>query len=144
MVIHTAIFGPLDIDAQDVFDMKDGLLGFNDICRYALITRQEDDVTLRWFQAVDTTHPCFVVFDPLELIDGYQPEIERADLQALGCSNPDELSYLVIAVVPEDVSKTTVNLKSPIVLNRRNQTARQVVLANPDYPIRFPLSGDAE
>lgn len=140
MLINTAVFGPLEVSTQDIFQLKDGLLGFDGIRSYALISRQEDDVTLYWFQAVDANVPCFVVFDPFEIVEGYQPELMKADLQALACENADELSFFVIAVVPDDVSKTTVNLKSPIVLNRRDNTGRQVILANKDYPIRFALS----
>lgn len=139
MLINTAVFGPVEVTAEHVFRMPDGLFGFDGIHRYALITAQEDDVTLMWYQAVDTAAPCFVVFDPFQVVDGYRPELEPSDLRALGCRDAGELSYLVIAVVPEDVAKTTVNLKSPIVINNRDRVARQVILSNQDYPIKFPL-----
>lgn len=139
MLINTDVFGPVEVDFRDIYDLPDGLLGFDQIHKYALISRQDDDITLQWFQAVETDVPCFVVFDPFEVVDGYRPELEKGDLAALHCSDPAELSYLVIAVVPEDVSRATVNLKSPIALNRRENLARQVILANKDYPIRFSL-----
>lgn len=139
MLINTAVFGPLEVDAEYVFHMPDGLLGFDGIHRYALITKQDDDVTLMWFQAVDSNVPCFVVFNPDEIVNGYRPEVEASDLRALGCDHPGDLSYLVIAVVPEDITKTTVNLKSPIAINHREKIARQVILSNKDYPIKFPL-----
>lgn len=139
MLVNTAVFGAIEVADEQIFSMPDGLYGFDQVGKFALVTKQDDDVTLMWFQSVESTVPCFVVFNPYEVIDGYQPMIEAADLRALNCAKNDKLEYLVVAVVPEDITKITVNLKSPIVLNRRAKLARQVILANKDYPIKFSL-----
>lgn len=143
MRIHSAVFGEIDIDDSSVYDIPNGLFGFEGVSRYALVTRQDEDVTLMWLQSVEAQMPCFVVFDPFEVIDGYEPILETSDLKALKASSQAELRFLVIAVVPDDVSQTTVNLKSPVVLNAAQHTARQVILKNPDYPIRFFLAEPA-
>ncbi|MCL2055947.1 MAG: flagellar assembly protein FliW [Oscillospiraceae bacterium] len=139
MQIDCAVFGTVDVPDELVFGMPGGLYGFEDTDQFALITKEDDGVTLRWYQSTKSRMPCFVVFDPYELIIGFEPDIEKADLAALESSNAGELDFLVLAVVPEDVSKTTVNLKSPVALNRKKQIARQVILQN-DYPIKFPLA----
>lgn len=143
MLVNSAVFGPMDVDEEHIFTMPQGLYGFEEIENYALITKQEDDVTLMWYQAISQTIPCFVVFDPFEIIDGYEPEMEPEDLKAFG-GKTDGLVFLVIAAVPQDVSKTTVNLKSPIVIDPQKNIARQVILANKDYPIRFSLDTGLE
>jgi len=143
MLVNSAVFGQLDVDNEHIFNMPRGLYGFEEIDSYALITKREDDVTLMWYQAIDQTIPCFVVFNPFEIIEGYEPEMEPEDLKAFG-GKTDGLVFLVIAAVPQDVSKTTVNLKSPIVIDLKNRVARQVILANKDYPIRFFLNGDVK
>jgi flagellar assembly factor FliW len=79
------------------------------------------------------------VFDPFEIIEGYDPIVENSDLRFLGCKDASDLRFFVIAVVPDDITKITVNLKSPIVVNKQDRRARQVILANSDYPIRFPI-----
>lgn len=140
MLVNTAVFGPIEVADEQIFSMPDGVYGFDQVGKFALITKQDENVTLMWFQSVEGAVPCFVVFNPFEIIDGYHPVIETSDLRALGCAKNDKLDYFVIAVVPEDVTKITVNLKSPIVLNRRTKTARQVILANKDYPIKFSLA----
>jgi flagellar assembly factor FliW len=138
MLVNTAVFGETDIPDEQIFTMPQGLYGFDDCKKFALVVKEEDGVTLKWFQSVEDLVPCFVVFDPYEIIDGYRPVMEAADIRALLPKKDDRLEYLVIAVVPEDISKITVNLKSPLVLNRRTGIARQVILAN-DYPIKFSL-----
>lgn len=144
MLVNSAVFGPVEVDGENVYSMPDGLFGFGSVGDFALISKQDDDVNLMWFQAVEQQVPCFVVFDPFEIIEGYDPMVEPPDLRALGCKSEDDLSFLVIAVVPEDITKITVNLKSPIALNHKNNTARQVILSNKDYPIKFSLVGEQQ
>ena len=136
MLINTAVLGEIDVSPENIFNLPDGIYGFERESDYALITKQDEDITLMWFQAVGADAPCFVVFNPFDIIEGYDPKLEDADLRRLGAASAGDLFFLVIAVVPEDISKITVNLKSPIVINRREKKARQVILTNPDYPIR--------
>ena len=139
MLVETTVLGQVEVDDDDIFDMPEGLYGFGGAGRFALIKKRESETTLMWYQSLDRRVPCFVVFNPFEIIDGYQPELERGDLNALGCKSASELSFLVIAVVPEDITKIIVNLKSPIAVNAKKRLARQVILVNKDYPIQFPL-----
>ena len=54
----------------------------------------------------------------------------------------EQLLVLAIARVPEDYKDTTVNLKSPIVINIAENIGTQVILPT-DYPFRFPVfAGD--
>jgi flagellar assembly factor FliW len=139
MIVDSAVFGPVEVPDEDIFTMPEGLYGFNECREFAIVKMEDGDVTLKWFQSVEAHVPCFVVFNPFEIVEGYRPVMESGDLRALSPRKDDALEYLVIAVVPEDITKITVNLKSPIVLNRRTRTARQVILANQEYPIKFPL-----
>jgi flagellar assembly factor FliW len=138
MLIDSAVFGEIEVEANQIYKMPNGLYGFEDINEYALLTRQDDDVALMWYQATQSRLPCFVVFDPMELVTGFAPEVEPSDLRSLAVGKCEELRFLVLAVVPEDITKTTVNLKSPLAINEKEGIARQVILRN-DYPIRFPL-----
>ena len=142
MLINTAVMGQIDVDTEQIFHMPDGLYGFERESKYALITKQDEGVTLMWFQAVGENSPCFVVFNPFDIIDGYDPVLEASDLRFLGADDIDDLLFFVIAVVPEDISQITVNLKSPIAVNKNDRRARQVILANREYPIKFPLFGE--
>jgi flagellar assembly factor FliW len=138
MLICSAVFGEIEVGDDNLYQVPGGLFGFDDVRDYALVTRQDEDITLRWFMAASAQVPCFVVFNPYDIINGYEPEMEPSDLKALGAKNPGELDFLVIAVVPEDITKITLNLKSPIALNPKERRARQVLLRN-DYPFKFPL-----
>ena len=144
MLINSAVLGEVEISDEDIFNVPDGFYGFDGNGKYALITKVDEDVTLRWFQPVEAQVPCFVVFDPGDILLDYRPILEPSDLRALEASNIGELEFLTIAVVPENIRDITVNLKSPIAINRRKGIARQVILRNTDYPIRFPLVEDED
>ena len=54
------------------------------------------------------------------------------------CLCYDAPQYLVLAVVPEEYKDTTVNLKSPIMINTEKMLAVQTIAAE-NYPIKFPI-----
>jgi flagellar assembly factor FliW len=133
----------MDIHEDNILHMPFGPFGFDECKTFALLEQEDDGVVFRWLQSADNESPCFVVFDPNEIVADYCPEVENSDLRALGCRSVSSLQFYVIAVVPEDFRKTTVNLKSPIAVNPDTNVAMQVILANADYPIRFPLVDEA-
>jgi flagellar assembly factor FliW len=143
MVVNTAIFGTVNVDEENILHMPFGPFGFDEYKTFALLEQEDDGAVFRWLQSTEEENPCFVVFDPNELVADYRPEVENSDLRALGCRRISELKFYVIAVVPDDFRKTTVNLKSPIAVNPDTNVAMQVILANVDYPIRFPLLDEA-
>ena len=143
MLVNTAIFGEIDVEEENILHMPYGPFGFDDRKTFALLEQEDDGAVFRWLQSIDDESPCFVVFDPNEIVSDYSPEVETSDLRALGCKRISELKFYVIAVVPEDFTKTTVNLKSPIAVNPDTNVAMQIILSNVDYPIRFPLVDEA-
>jgi len=52
--------------------------------------------------------------------------------------NINEPVFRIIAVIREDLRKSTVNLKSPIVIDTQSRRAAQIILED-DYSIREPL-----
>ena len=139
MLVQNSVLGQVEVDSADILHLPDGLYGFESKGDFAIIKALEEDVTLTWLQPIDSKSPCFVVFDPFEIISNYAPALEQSDMKYLGASSVSDLNFWVIAVVPEDMAETTVNLKSPIIVNKKTRRARQVILQNQDYPIKFPL-----
>ena len=91
-----------------------------------------------WLQSVNSSSLCFIVFDP-ELIDeGFTVVLNESERKLLDIQDDSEIRCLVIAKVPENYKETTVNMKSPIVINSRNNRAIQVILPM-DYPFRLPI-----
>jgi flagellar assembly factor FliW len=73
------------------------------------------------------------------VVPTYQPDIPDEDAGYLGLQGPEDACVLNIVTV-SDATKATMNLKGPIVLNRRTLMAKQVIPANAaEYSVQHPL-----
>ncbi len=135
--INTRDFGEIEVDRDSVVEMSSPILGFEEYRTYALLS--EDENGLAWLQSTEEPSLCFVLFSTV-VFEDYEPDF--TDTPASGIDE-DGRKVFVIATVPKDVKKATVNLKSPLVINCKTHCAAQVVLEQ-DFPVRFPLYSEAE
>src|SRR5580658_9427388 len=115
-----------------------GLLGFERVKNYVLLTRPQEDPFL-WFQMVGETKHAFLVVPPNFVLADYRPDLSDLDVAFLELNDPSEAFVLNIVTLRPKV-QATVNLKGPIVINRRTMIGKQVIPVNAsEYAIRHPL-----
>ncbi len=136
MTIHTRDFGVMELDENELLTFPSPIYGYEDLSRYALLSYESMGDGISWLQSVERPEVCFVLLDPDEIGLSYNPELP-ADMVAL-LGGEGGVAFRLIAVVPEDFQDTTVNLKSPIVINTQNRLAAQVILEE-EQPIRMRL-----
>ena len=143
--INTRDFGETEISESAVFSFPNGVFAFEDDRKFALLSPLGEDTYPMWLQSMDHQELCFIVFDPALIDDTYQVTLNPGEKKILNLKEGDEIRCLKIAKVPEDFRQTTVNMKSPIVINPETNTALQVILPL-DYPFRHPIyeSGEVE
>ncbi|ODU57636.1 MAG: hypothetical protein ABT01_01925 [Clostridium sp. SCN 57-10] len=139
MKCKTRDFGELEIREEDVITFAQPLFGFESYKRFALIHNEEIGEEMAWMQSLDEPSICFVLFDPSALADLFAPRLPESVGATLG---EGEYICWVLCTIPQDVRKTTVNLKSPVFINPRSRNAAQIILEQ-DYPVRFPLMREA-
>ena len=145
MNINTRDFGIIQVEDDAVFDFDDGLYGFEDDKRFAIFERPFEDISFLYLQSLDHEIPCFLVFEPWELHPDYRPALSQEDLSACQVDSIDDLIFLVIATVSSTIENLSINIKSPVVLNPKTRKARQVILQNPDYTVRYlPFQKDGK
>ena len=137
-LINTRDFGKIEINEAQVYEFPTGVFAFEDVRRFALINPLGEDVYPMWLQSAEDITPCFVVFDPTIIDAEYSVTLSKSERALLEINDDTNLRYLVIAKVPEDFRQTTVNMKSPIVINCDNNLAAQFILPQ-DYPFRLPI-----
>src|ERR1051325_7618980 len=71
------------VKTENVIHMPAGLLGFEDIKRFVLLTDPEE-APFSWFQVLDDASLAFLVLPPFDAIPSYQPEISDDDVSYLG------------------------------------------------------------
>lgn len=137
MKIVTRDFGEVEIDENTIITVPKGIIGFDETKRYTLLSPLGQDTFPMWFQAVDSSEPCFVVYDPWQIYPDYEFEIDDEMQSELSVEDGDSLRLLAVAIVPDDYKKTTINLRCPIIINTKNRVAGQIVLE--DYEFKYPV-----
>jgi flagellar assembly factor FliW len=137
MLIQTKDFGMFEIDENEILHFPQGLYSFEEFKNFVLI--EKDDCPALWLQSVDDINPRFIVFNPKDILKNYRPKVLQSSLKVLEAKTAEELSFFVIAVIPSDIKKMTVNLKSPVAINFKKHLAMQVMLENEEYGVRYPV-----
>jgi flagellar assembly factor FliW len=136
MVIQTTRFGPVEVDEARLLRFPEGLVGFADRTRFALISTG-DQSSFYWLQSVDEPSLAFVVTDPRLFIPTYQIAVRPEDGRRID-ADPDQPLQLFVIVNKVD-QLLTANLQGPIVVNPANLEAMQLVLSEKRYTTRHPL-----
>lgn len=138
----TPIEEPIESQSHSIIQLPLGLLGFEKIKNYTLLGSQEEAPFL-WLQMVDDPSLSFLVVTPGDVPGGvlgdYQPDISDEDALFLELKGPDEAMVLNIVTMHAE-GKATVNLKGPVVINRRTLRGKQVIPRNVSkFALQHPL-----
>lgn len=144
MIIKTSYFGEIPINNCDILNFENGLLGFEDYHEFALLKFDENDNSILCLQSLDNELISFILLDPSDFIDNYQVVVSKEDMDLIKAVEEEIILAYIIAVIPNDYKKITVNTKSPIIINSKNNKATQIFIDNPDYSFRHNLYSDSE
>lgn len=148
MKLETRVFGEIDIDDDKIIIFENGIIGFPDLKKFTLIFDEEkaNKGGISWMQSLDDELFALPVMDPLIVRPDYNPTVEDELLKPLGNLAEENTLVLVTVTVPEDITKITVNLKAPIVINAAERKAAQIIVENEKvkYPIYDIINKDKE
>jgi flagellar assembly factor FliW len=142
MLIQTSRFGSVTLQAEDIIEFPEGILGFSDLRKLVLLDDPNDEI-FAWLQSCEVPQIAFPVLEPELFAQSYQLSLTKHDLEslsltALGEIKPRLRSFSIITI-PEDPTQMTANLKAPIVINIEKRLARQIVLQDNNLAIREPI-----
>ena len=135
MIYKTRDFGEREIPDSKVLIFKQPIFGFDNYTRFTLIFDEEIGEQIVWLQSLEEPELCFLMFDPSVYEGFYKPEITEDVEKCLGAG---EYACWVVLSVKEDFNDSTVNLKSPVIINTTSGVASQVILEQ-NYPVRHPI-----
>jgi len=123
---------------MNLIELPYGLLGFERVKNYVLLTRPEEEPFLRFRMAEEPKH-AFVVVPPHFVLADYRPDLSELDVAFLELADPSD-AFVLNIVTMRGQGQATVNLKGPIVINRRTLIGKQIIPVNAaEYAIRHPL-----
>ena len=132
MKIETRDFGILDIEENNIITFKQPLFGFEEYTQYVIVNDSNMGKNV-----------CFIMLNPLEVRRDYAPVVMQDVLILLQAVPEDNLDCWVLMVIGETFRDSTVNLKSPVIINHETNLGVQVIL-DQDYPIRQPIFSRGE
>jgi len=128
----------LPVKPENIIQMPSGLLGFEQYTKFVLLKNKDEEPFL-WLQPLEAPKLAFLVIQPGLLFPDYEPDISQEDVRFLGLNGPEDGLVLTIVTLQHD-GRATVNLKGPIIINRRTLVAKQVVPLNVlQFNLRHPL-----
>lgn len=140
MQINSRLFGKIDVEDDKVIDFKNGIIGFEEHHKYALIfdAEKESSKSIMWLQSMEEPELAFPVADPTHICNGYNPVVEDELLESIGgIDKPEDVFVLVVLTVPSDLTKMTANLKAPLVINTDTRKGCQIIVNNEEYQVRY-------
>ncbi len=140
MRINTKIFGEIEIADDKIIHFPSGIIGFPELTDFALVHDEEKGIgAIHWMQSVQEPAFAMPVIDPLMVCPDYNPEVDDELLKPLGELIPDEILVLVTVTVPSDLTKMSVNLRGPLIVNAAEKKACQVIIEGEGYAIKYPI-----
>jgi len=142
MLVQTLNFGSVEIPENKVITFKDGLPGFPQIHRFAVV-EMETLKPFRYLQSLDEPPVSFFIINPFLLDPGYEFRLTDSDMEDVNSTNSAELAVYAVATVPDDPGGATMNLMAPIVINDKCRCGKQVILSESKYSVKHPLLQNA-
>ncbi len=140
MKLITRIFGEIEIEDDKIITFPKGIIGFPDMTQFALMhDKDKDSNAIRWLQSLDDPVFAMPVMDPLYVKPDFNPVVGEDVIQDLLPMEDEDMLVLVTVTVPHDLTKMTVNLKGPIIINSSSCVAAQVIIDDDDYPVKYPI-----
>jgi flagellar assembly factor FliW len=139
MKFDTPRWGQIEVDAAKILHFATGLAGFPDCSRF-LVMDHDRDTPLKWLQGVDRPELAFLVVEPEQIMPSYEVEVPEQILKNLGWSDdikPADVAVFVILNVSGEALYA--NLRAPIIVNIGNRNAFQLILDDPEVPLRYPV-----
>ncbi len=128
-IIRTAQFGEINVEPHHIFIFENGLLGFEDLRRFILISEEETE-PFKWLISLDMPEIGFPLLSPFHIDFDYD----------LGKDIDFERFVVFVIITLEDENgKMTANLKAPVILDAELQKGEQIILPKDKYLPDFVL-----
>lgn len=137
MFIETRRFGRTEIAENSIIEFAKGILGFEEIKRFAIVLSQASE-PIQWLQAIDDPMVSLPIINPFLVAPDYEIDLDDEDLNSIGRPTIEDILIVSVVVLPEDITKMTINLSAPIIINMKSMQGRQIVMDTIENGIRYP------
>lgn len=140
--VNTKVFGKIIIEEEKLIRFEHGILGFPDLKDFTLIydVDKGQEARIKWLQSIQEPNFALPVMNPEFVIQGYTPKFNAELLTPLGDNlDSENILMFVTVTVPKDITKTSVNLKAPIIVSVDNRKAVQLICEDDSYSVKHAI-----
>lgn len=138
MKIATKYHGEKEIQEKEVITFPQAIPGFPEEKEFVLLPLDEEGQFIV-LQSVGNHQLAFVLSNPFTFFKEYDFTLEDHIVELLELESKEDIQVFSILTVQDPFEKTTANLQAPIVINRKKNIAKQVILNEPNYHTKHPL-----
>ncbi len=129
MTIHTRRCGVVRYDDNSVVEFPEGLAGFERLRKFIIVPDAETKL-FHWLLSIEDESVGFLLVDPARISSQYVSE--------LPAQSPGAMVYCIVTV-REELEKTTVNFKAPVVVDTLAGVGRQLIMNSERFPVEHTL-----
>ncbi len=137
MEIISSRFGTVNINEKSIITFPGGLPGFANLTKFTII-RCDQTEPIQWLQSIEDVDVSVPIINPFIIKPEYEIEVNDDELEIIKTHSEEDMIVLNIMVLPEELSKMTVNLMAPVLINVKEMLGTQVMMDYKPLPIRYP------
>ncbi len=138
MKVVTDRFGDFELEEKNKIVFHSGLPGFEDL-REFIILKILDTKPIYWLQSIENKYISLPVIIPFEIFEDYCIEIDENEAENLKIESQNDLLIMNVVVIPDDITKMTVNMVAPIIINAKAGIGKQMIIDARDLSVRQPV-----
>lgn len=137
--ITSSRYGELEVTEDKVIEFPQGLAGFEELRRFALLHPESDEPKYHILQSLEDADVAFTIADPAVFGFSYEIMLEDAQSALLGQADTPEAvaddAVLVILSKDTDNGPLRAVLKAPLILNLKTRRGMQHTFTRLDYTL---------
>jgi flagellar assembly factor FliW len=137
--INTKYHGEIEYEEKDIMIFKKGIPGFEGLKKFILFPVEGNEV-FSILHSIEDESIGLVVTSPFSIVEDYEFKLGEEKTKELQIESYENVVVLNTVTLSSKVENMTMNLKAPIVINIKMKLGEQIILDNPKYSIRYPLS----
>jgi flagellar assembly factor FliW len=138
MKISTSYHGDIEIDNQQTLTFNQGIPGFLEETEFVILPLPEAEA-FQVLQSIQTKEVAFIITDPFQFFLDYDFQLEPQEIEKLQLQQAEDAAVYVLLTMSDSVEKITANLQAPVIINTKQQLAKQVILMNTAYETKHRL-----
>jgi flagellar assembly factor FliW len=138
MKISTSYHGDIEIDNQQTLTFNQGIPGFLEETEFVILPLSEAEA-FQVLQSIQTKELAFIITDPFQFFLDYDFQLELQEIEKLQLQQAEDAAVYVLLTMSDSMEKITANLQAPVIINTKQQLAKQVILMNTAYETKHRL-----